>query len=167
MVRIISAFPGTGKSYYYNNTKSSEQLKVYDSDSSQFSWLEPGVRNPNFVTDYVDHLVRLASLDTPGTNTIILASSHQEVRDELAARVLNYYLIYPDRDMKTKYLEKFKERGSPEGFIKLMDEKWDDMVDSCQNDKFATIRFKVKEDTVSDLLGDFPYFFGIRTVVKD
>ena len=54
---IISAFPGVGKTYLYN-----EYPKlISDSDSSKFSWLEDGNRNPNFVKDYVDHIEKEAS----------------------------------------------------------------------------------------------------------
>ena len=39
--KIISAFPGTGKSYYHKNHPNT----TLDSDSSQFSWLYDGDGN--------------------------------------------------------------------------------------------------------------------------
>ena len=54
--RIISAFPGTGKSYFHNNS----EYSTLDSDSSEFSWIinDDGdkVRNPNFPSNYISHI---------------------------------------------------------------------------------------------------------------
>ena len=52
MTRVISAFPGTGKSYFHRNSDS----KVLDSDSSKFSWIEEGVRHPDFPNNYMTHI---------------------------------------------------------------------------------------------------------------
>ena len=51
--RVISGFPGIGKSYLFNNGKN---ILIIDSDSSNFSWLEPGVRNPEFPHNYMKHI---------------------------------------------------------------------------------------------------------------
>jgi len=53
--RIISAFPGTGKSYYHNKHKET----TLDSDSSNFSLVvENGEkkRNPDFPENYIKHI---------------------------------------------------------------------------------------------------------------
>ena len=56
--KIISAFPGTGKSYYHNKNKET----TLDSDSSNFSWIkdENGnnttERNPKFPQNYIYHI---------------------------------------------------------------------------------------------------------------
>jgi len=52
--RIISAFPGTGKSFYHNTHKDT----TLDSDSSNFSWLadDKTLRNPEFPYNYIKHI---------------------------------------------------------------------------------------------------------------
>mgnify|MGYP000294488544 CR=1 FL=1 len=55
VTRIISAFPATGKSFYFKHTG----LEVLDSDSSLFSWSEPEVRNPEFPQNYINHITFL------------------------------------------------------------------------------------------------------------
>ena len=47
MTRILSAFPGTGKTYLFNHPPVGKV--ILDSDSSLFSWLRPGVRDPKFL----------------------------------------------------------------------------------------------------------------------
>ena len=57
---VISAFPGCGKSTYYNMYKDTQ--KILDSDSSEFSWIkdENGnntkERNPEFPMNYINHI---------------------------------------------------------------------------------------------------------------
>ena len=47
--KIIAGFPGIGKSYVFNQRK----YKCLDSDSSLFSWIEKGVRHPDFPNNYI------------------------------------------------------------------------------------------------------------------
>ena len=53
--QIISAFPGTGKSYYHVL----HRMRTLDSDSSNFSWVtydSERVRHPDFPGNYIDHI---------------------------------------------------------------------------------------------------------------
>ena len=112
--RIISSFPGTGKTYYYCKHADT----TLDSDSSLFSWIEKDgvkVRNPEFPKNYIQHIK-----DNIGYYEIILVSSHKEVRDALIENCLFFYLVYPPKGRKDYYIKRFKERGSPESFIKLV-----------------------------------------------
>ena len=52
MTKVISAFPGTGKSYFHQNSN----LDILDSDSSKYSWISEGVRNPDFPDNYMAHI---------------------------------------------------------------------------------------------------------------
>ncbi|KKK65553.1 hypothetical protein LCGC14_2972950, partial [marine sediment metagenome] len=92
---IISAFPATGKTHFYRNTK----LKVLDSDSSHFSWLPNKQRHPNFPENYIDHIKQ-----NMGDVFIILISSHKVVRDALVKEGIKFTLIYPNRELKEEYL---------------------------------------------------------------
>lgn len=128
--RIISAFPGVGKSYLFDN-QDRYGLKVLDSDSSKFSWLEKGVRNPDFPRNYIEHI--LANL---GAVDIILVSSHDTVRQSLREAGLMYEVVYPGRSEKGRYLARFRNRGNDEPFINLINDKWDDFLDQVASDPF-------------------------------
>lgn len=117
---IISAFPGVGKSHFYNTYK--DEFKIHDSDSSLFSWIVKDgqkIRNPDFPKNYIEHLESLNPKD------IILVSSHEEVRKALEEHGFEYYLVYPTKECKEEYLQRYKDRGSPETFIQLLDKNWD------------------------------------------
>lgn len=121
MDKIISGFPGIGKTYYYNNSNGN----ALDSDSSAFSWLphkegEEKVRNPEFPANYMKHIA-----ENIGKVDIILVSSHKEVRDALYEAGIPFTLVYPDKDSKVELLARYKERGSDEKFLEMLDVNWD------------------------------------------
>ena len=116
--QLISAFPGTGKSHFFNNST----RNVLDSDSSTFD-------KSDFPTNYIEHIK-----SNLGSTDVILISSHKDVREALVDNELRFTLVYPKKELKDEYLERYKERGSPEGFINLLSENWDTWIDEmdCQ-----------------------------------
>src|SRR5574344_265312 len=157
--KIISAFPGCGKSYYYREwsqyspenvwrkENNGEQVynniglpcgdKIIDSDSSLFSWIydengnKTDVRNPDFPNNYIQHIK-----DHLHTEDIIFVSSHKVVREALEKEGIKYILIYPEKDMKEKFIRRFKKRGNDEKFIKFQEEHWDEFITDMENETF-------------------------------
>lgn len=132
--RIISAFPGTGKSYFYNENKST----TIDSDSSEFSWVkdEQGnntkERNPNFPQNYIEHIK-----ENIGKYEFIFVSSHKEVREALKDNCIFFYLIYPDVNRKEEFIQRYIDRGSPNGFIKLIESNWEEWIKECEFEMYG------------------------------
>jgi hypothetical protein len=119
--QLISAFPGTGKSYYFKNSNK----EVLDSDSSTFD-------KSDFPENYIKHIKK-----NMGNVDVILISSHEEVRDALVDADLDFTLIYPDKSLKDEYIKRYKERGNEDGFIKLLDTNWDEWLTDIVNQKNA------------------------------
>lgn len=123
--KIISAFPGTGKSYYHNKYPDT----TLDSDSSNFSWIkdENGnntkERNPEFPQNYINHIK-----ENIGKYKYIFVSSHKEVRDALLDNCIFFYIVYPSDSRKEEFIQRYRDRGNAEGFIKLVDENWEDWM---------------------------------------
>jgi len=123
--KIISAFPGTGKSYYHNKNKDT----TLDSDSSNFSWVkdENGnnttEQNSEFPQNYIYHIK-----ENIGKYEFIFVSSHKEVRDALLEECIFFYLVYPDKSRKEEFIQRYKDRGNNESFIKLVESKWEDWI---------------------------------------
>ena len=121
--KIISAFPGTGKSVYHQKHKEI----TLDSDSSNFSWVidESGnkVKNPEFPKNYIDHIK-----ENIGKYEFIFVSSHKEVREALLENCIFFYLVYPDDRRKDEFIERYKNRGNDEKFIELVSNNWDDWM---------------------------------------
>jgi len=144
--RIISAFPGTGKSFYHK----SDPFNTIDSDSSNFSWVvEDGEkkRNPDFPSNYIKHIK-----ENIGKYEYIFVSSHKEVRDALLNDCVFFYLLYPDLTSKDAYLERYKERGSPEGFINLISNNWDDWINECQGVRAGCVNINISGHSMEEVL---------------
>jgi len=122
---LVAGFPGTGKTHY-TNTESGymPQGLATDSDSSKFD-------KSDFPQNYIEHIKEKIS---EGYARIFI-SSHKEVRDALVGNGLEFTLVYPKKELKEEYLKRYKERGSPDGFINLVSGNWDLWLDELKNQK--------------------------------
>ena len=149
--RIISAFPGSGKSYYHNQHKET----TLDSDSSNFSWVKDKngnnttERNTDFPENYIEHIKK-----NIGKYEFIFVSSHKVVRDALKYNCLFFYLLYPPLYDKDKYIQRYKDRGSPDGFIKLLDSKFEEWIHECSDEIFGCESIEMFLGTFEDELKD-------------
>lgn len=125
--KVYSAFPGCGKTTYYQKSGKN----VLDSDSCTFD-------KKNFPKNYLEHIKYNINNDTVD---IILVSSHKEVRDALTSNGINYVLVYPERELKNEYIQRYKQRGNKDLFIKLLEDNWDLWMDEMDDQKGC---YKVK-----------------------
>ena len=117
--KLISAFPGTGKSHFYNTSN----LDVLDSDSSTFD-------KSNFPQNYIEHIK-----SNKGKIDIIMISTHEDVRDALVGNKLIFNLVYPERELNEEYIERYKQRGNDGNFVKLLETNWDSWMDELESQK--------------------------------
>lgn len=117
--RVISGFPGVGKSTAFKSLKE-HGIKVLDSDSSTFD-------KAHFPDNYLKHIE-----DRLNEGYVLLISSHEEVRKGLEKRGIDYTLVYPEAEAKEEYLQRYRERGSPDAFVEMMDKKWEEFIMSCE-----------------------------------
>ena len=130
--KIISAFPACGKTHFYGNCK---DKVVLDSDSSNFSWLDNGERNPNFPENYLEHIK-----NNIGKADYILVSSHQPVRDALQEEGIEYILILPDSSLKYEWVGRCFLRGSGEKFCNMLADNWDNWTKESHNEYVVRLK---------------------------
>lgn len=151
--KVISAFPGCGKTYCFNKYKDSD-IKILDSDSSEFSWIkdENGnntkERNPDFPNNYMNHIK-----ENIGSSDIIFVSSHDIVRSALKESNIKYTLVYPCLGAKEEYLNRYIARGSEENFIKFIKSNYDKFISEMILEDFPRKIELNFEETIDDLLG--------------
>lgn len=122
---LVAAFPGTGKSYYVDYGEGSGYMPqgfATDSDSSKFD-------KSNFPENYITHIEQKIK---EGYARIFI-SSHKKVRDALVLHNLPFILIYPAKELKDEYLERYKKRGNNEKFIELVSNNWDNWLNECKS----------------------------------
>lgn len=139
---IVSAFPGCGKTYFYNQMKDSG-LNVIDSDSSTFD-------KADFPDNYIEHIE-----NNIGKQDIILVSSHKEVRDAMNEVGIEFVLAFPHINLKTQYIERYKERGSNEAFIKLIDDNWFEWISPLTQQKGAFPYALESNEYLSNILDEY------------
>lgn len=137
--KIISGFPGVGKSSLFNNPEYAG-MTILDSDSSTFDKNE-------FPQNYIKHIQ-----DNIGVADIILVSSHKDVRTELESLGIKYHLVVPKSHLKNEYLERYKSRRSALGFISLLSNNWDEWVEDCISSEYAFIRLLNDGDYLTDVI---------------
>ena len=122
--RVICGFPGVGKTTLFKQLKDQGVL-ISDSDSSLFP-------KDDFPRNYIEHIKGLLA-----QGFWVLCSTHTVVRQALADAGISYALAAPaHKYLKDEYMQRYRERGSPEAFLKLMDAKWDEFMDDVWvNDK--------------------------------
>nr|DAX62877.1 MAG TPA: SHIKIMATE KINASE KINASE, PHOSPHORYL TRANSFER, ADP.9A [Caudoviricetes sp.] len=112
---LVSAFPGMGKSFAFNELK--DKIKVLDSDSSKFD-------KSDFPSNYIEHIKNNIK-----DNDIIFISSHKEVRDALERENINFDLFYPSKDRRNEFLENYVIRHNNRDFIMKIDKNWNEWID--------------------------------------
>jgi len=154
---VLSAFPGTGKTTLFETVEgfkkpdSSEKPSyipvILDSDSSKFSWIRPGERHPDFPNNYIEHIKEnLATAD------VILTSTHKVVRDALREAGINFTIVFPLTNCKEHYLQRYIDRGSPESFVNLMDNNWDNFIAELEEDPNPEKLRLVENHFIKDLM---------------
>ena len=44
-------------------------------------------------------------------------------------------MIYPDKSKKQEFIERYIQRGSPEGFVNLIKENWNSWIEKIEEEK--------------------------------
>lgn len=117
--RVISGFPGVGKSTLFDRLANHS---VLDSDSSKFSWGDEAkrIRNPEWPSNYIKHIQ-----ENLGKVDFILVSSHDVVRNGLVEAGIEFELVYPGPEMKAEYIERYVDRGNSPAFVKLLEANYE------------------------------------------
>lgn len=151
MTKIISGFPGVGKSHL--GKISDNEVKVLDLESSDF-------KGENRWEDYKNEIKNQV-----GKVDVLFVSSHKETRKILSELGLNFYLVYPDRSLKDEYLRRYTERGSSEEFIDTMDKNFDLFIDSIENEEVRCAKIKLTGE--NEYLDSFLNFMNFLDVLKE
>ena len=152
---IISAFPGTGKTYYSQQHPDT----AFDLDSSNFNWMEVDgkrVRNPDFPQNYVEHIE-----NNIGKYNYIFISSHKSVRDLLAAAGIPFAVVYPRRSEKSIYIERYTQRGSSQSFIDCIINKWETLISDCEANCYQ------QHDSVCVILGNSETISDVIDLIRN
>lgn len=117
--KIYSIFPACGKTWLYEHQEDYD-LKILDSDSSNFSWIEvrdtfgktTKLRNPDFPNNYIKHIK-----ENIGKYDYIFVSSHKSVREALDAEGIDFTIVYPESGCMAEWVGRcfIREKNGEDG----------------------------------------------------
>lgn len=139
--KIYSIFPACGKTWLYEHQEDYD-LKILDSDSSNFSWLytntdENGniirgvrkIRNPGFPNNYIKHIK-----ENIGKYDCIFVSSHSSVREALDKEGIDFTIVYPEHCCKAEWVGRcfVREKNGESGCgAEVMYNNFDQWIREC------------------------------------
>lgn len=145
MNKIISAFPGIGKTTLVQINKN-----YIDLESSDYKWIDidktlpieerkgtAKTINPDFPNNYIKKINELTGM---GFNVLI--SSHKEVREALQAQGIRYTIVLPSLDMKEEMINRYLNRGNQESFVNLLKTNYEKFVGDLSIDPNEKIILK-------------------------
>ncbi len=147
--RIIAAFPGVGKSYF---AATSDNNMAIDLDSNDYTlgYKDDGTTNnlnfpDNYVTAVKEHIGRAG---------ILLVACQPEVITALHNEKITFTLIYPERSLRTEYLNRFRQRGDSSAFTNMLSAKWDLFLDFLEKQQGCGHIVLASGQYISDVIAD-------------
>ena len=145
MNKIISAFPGIGKTTLVQINKN-----YIDLESSDYKWIDidktlpieerkgtAKTINPDFPENYIKKIIELTDM-----RFNVLISSHKEVREALQAQGIEYTIVLPSLDMKEEMISRYLSRGNQESFVNLLKTNYEKFVGDLSIDPNEKIILK-------------------------
>jgi len=146
--KVISGFPGIGKSTLFENNRA---LEFLDSDSTNFSWADESkeTRNQDWPQNYMEHIVESAKYADA-----IFVSTHDTVRNALIESRVPFVLVYPSLEMKEEYIQRYKDRGNDEKFVKLLEANYKVWIENLMSQEGCKHVVLQPGQYLSDVIGE-------------
>lgn len=142
---VMAGFPGVGKTYFTKAIENRDEskltstnistLNVLDLDSSDFS------KSRDFPTNYINEIKK-----NLGKYDIIFVSTHKNFLDSLSFEDIIVSVVYPRKEIKEYYIDRYKFRKSSNTFIKFMDDNWDNFIDDLSSIKYKYFYKHILDD---------------------
>ena len=162
---IIAGFSGIGKTFLGNKYKN-----VLDLDSAKFVYDdseilhipfeqrkgEPRKPNSNWPQNYID-TIKEATIKYD----IVLVWDRQDIIKEYIKNDIEFTLCYPEKGDLEKYIERFRNRGNTEKYIKMKIKQYDEKMDMFKNLNVPKVILK-NNKTLEEYLIEKEYKLIIR-----
>lgn len=142
---LISAFPGLGKTYLYQQYR--DRLKILDLNTGRFE-------GDDFPGNYIAEVEkRLNDYD------LILLSSDRNVRYALNDAGLDFDLFYPSKNRKNELIEIYVTNRKSRDFIMNLDHNFYNLIDEIEDEELEHC-FKHKIDKPHRFIAQYDLLFN-------
>lgn len=145
---IVHSFIGSGKTTLgkkYENVIDLESINdAYILTEEQINLGKEAIKgiektkNPNFEKIYLEKL-----LEAQKNYDFVLVP--YRVLQMCQKNNLKYWLVYPNKNCKTEYIERLRNRGNPEELVKIVESGFEEFIDNRENDTFAEKKIVLNE----------------------
>ena len=158
IIMIIAAFAGTGKTTLAKQCP--DEFTDFICMPYKYDLPECGDEseackaNPDNIMsdDWPYNYVAAIEAEMNGTRHLIIPSD-VFVLMMLRAKNIPYVLCYPKREAKEEYRRRFIERGSTQEFIDIFIGRWDQFIDSFEQDDYGKHIILEPNAYLSDVFG--------------
>jgi hypothetical protein len=96
----------------------------------------------------------------------VLIPSDFRVLALMTAEGIPYILVYPHRDCREEYLERYIDRGNKDNFLSIFYENWDWFIDHLEADKYGKHIVLQSHQFLSDVTDNIKFWKGSVTKCK-
>jgi hypothetical protein len=154
---FVYAFTATGKS-----SVSKKYKNVIDMESTLYKYIGESTENESLKSTK-----RPLSKEWPNNyfNALLDVKDKYDyilISDDICSKFLSdnkleYWWVYPKRNLKDEYLDRCKKRGNNSEFIFWYDKLWDEWINECINDNNASKHIELEsneylEDVLPNLI---------------
>ena len=161
-MRIIAAFSGVGKSYYCKQNPKAVDVVVMPYKFSNF--YEVAVKVEGESTKDHGDLMRLENWQKfyfaalmesyrREPDKVIVSPTVDYVRFRLKVQGIPFLLVYPNRDLKEVYRQRYIDRGNTQEFLDVFIGDWDNWMDTLRSHGGTHMEL-LKDVYLSDVLPD-------------
>ena len=123
---VIAGFAGVGKSTLARQAKYIQSRPVVELQKDSFLFGDDGTRNSNPSRGYVGTIMK--RLSEP---CILLVQAHVDVREALVDRGVDFYFVYPGRECRGDYCERYLRKGEAD-MARVYHTFWETFIGTCE-----------------------------------
>ena len=134
---IVSGFSNIGKS----SLTKYKNIKCIDFDTHYFR------KEDGWVDMYVECLLALSC-----KYDYVFITTHGVMLEKLNELGIDYYLVYPKRELKDEYRNRAIGRNSSDDFVEGFFSRWDEYISDCEKNTYAKKIVLLSGEYLSDVI---------------
>lgn len=118
---ICASFCGTGKTHLCSSSQRYIEFECWEYQNDDFPI--------NYVSDIKSQIGRV---------NYIFISTNPVILKELYKSGIDIILVYPKFELKEEYIKRYKDRGSSDDFIEMLNRNWHDWITELHEQTYCS-----------------------------